>query len=77
VFICGMVRRSVYWHLKTRLESAPITADLTTTVVYSYKLLINDVKPVRSLDLGTIMTGAIAKNIDLTLISAYIHANTS
>jgi len=33
---------------KTRLESGPatcITSDLTPTVVYSYKLLRNDVKP--------------------------------
>jgi len=39
----------VCWHLKTRLESGPVTADLTTTVVHSYQLLINDVKPVHSL----------------------------
>jgi len=31
--------------LKPRLESGPIAADLTTTVVYSYKLLEKDVKP--------------------------------
>jgi len=40
---------SVCWHIKTRLESGPVTADLTTTVVHSYKQLINDVKPVHSL----------------------------
>jgi len=28
-------------------ESGPVTADLTTTVVHIYKLLINDVKLVR------------------------------
>jgi len=41
----------VCWHMhfKTRLESEPVTADLTTTVVYSSKLLINDVKPDHSL----------------------------
>jgi len=34
---------------KTRFESGPVTADLTTTVVHSYNLLINDVKPDHSL----------------------------
>jgi len=34
---------SVCWQFKTRLESGPVTADLTTTVGHSYKLLINDV----------------------------------
>jgi len=42
VFICGMVLRCV------RLESGPVTEDLTTTVVYSYKVLTHDVKPVHS-----------------------------
>jgi len=39
--------------LALQLESVPITADLTTTVVHtcSYKSLINDVKPVHSLTL--------------------------
>jgi len=36
-------------HLKTRLESIPVTTDLTTTVVRSFKLLINDVKPIHPL----------------------------
>jgi len=40
---------SVWWHLKTRLESGPVTVDLTTTVVHSSKLLINDGKPDHSL----------------------------
>jgi len=31
------------------LQSGLVTADLTTTVVYSYTLLINDVEPVQSL----------------------------
>jgi len=35
--------------IKTRFESGPVTADLTTTVVHSSKLLINDVKPDHSL----------------------------
>jgi len=35
--------------MKTRLESGPVTADLTPTVVHSSKLLINDVKPDHSL----------------------------
>jgi len=36
-------------HIKNRLESGPVTADLTTTVVYSSKLLINNLKPNYSL----------------------------
>jgi len=36
--------------IKTRLESEPVTAYLTTTVVHNYELLINDLKPVHSLD---------------------------
>jgi len=40
---------SLCWYLKTQLESGPVTPDLTTTVVHSYKLLINDVKPDHSL----------------------------
>jgi len=40
---------SVCWHSKTRLESGLVTADLTTIVVHSSKLLINDVKPHHSL----------------------------
>jgi len=48
MFICGMVFDGVI-SLKTRLESGPVTADLTTTVIHSYKLLINDVKPDHSL----------------------------
>jgi len=31
------------WYFKARLQSEPVTADLTTTVVHSYKLLINNV----------------------------------
>jgi len=42
---------SVCWSIKTRLESGPVTADLTTTLVHSSKLLINDVKPDHSLTL--------------------------
>jgi len=37
---------SVFWCLKSRLESGPVTAELTTTVVHSYKFLINDVQPI-------------------------------
>jgi len=40
---------SVCWHSKTRLESGPVTADLTTSVVHGSKLLINDVKSDHSL----------------------------
>jgi len=59
MFICGMVLRCA--GISNRLESGPVTADLTTTVVHSYtvdltttvvhsyKLLINDVKPAHSL----------------------------
>jgi len=34
---------------KPQLESGLVTADLTTTVLHSYKFLIKDVKPVYSL----------------------------
>jgi len=34
----------VCWHIKTWLESGPVTADLTTIVACRFKLLINDVK---------------------------------
>jgi len=49
MFICGMVLFCA-GTFKTWLESGPVTADLTTTVihVHSYKLLINNVKPVLS-----------------------------
>jgi len=43
MFICGMV---------FRLESGPVTADLTTTVIHNYKLLINDVKLTLSVSLS-------------------------
>jgi len=39
---------SVCWVFITRLQSGPVTTDLTT-VVPSYKFLINDVKPIHSL----------------------------
>jgi len=39
---------SVCCYFKTWIESGPVTADLTTTVVHSSKLLINDVKPYHS-----------------------------
>jgi len=39
----------VCWYFKTQLEFGPVTADLTTAVVHSSKLLINDVKPDHSL----------------------------
>jgi len=41
MFICGMVLRCADT-FKTRLESGPVTADLTTTVLHSSKLLVND-----------------------------------
>jgi len=47
MFICGMVLGCV-GTFKTRLESGPVAADLTT-VVHSSKLLINDVKPITHL----------------------------
>jgi len=34
---------------KTWLEYGPVTADLTTTVVYSHQLLLNNIKPIQSL----------------------------
>jgi len=49
--ICGMVihGNSVSWHIKTRLDPGPVTADLTTTDQHSNNLLINDVKPIHVL----------------------------
>jgi len=47
MLICGMVLW--YASTETRLQSLPGIADMTTTVVHSYKLLINDVKPIHSL----------------------------
>jgi len=44
MLICGMVLWCV-GTLKPWLDSGPVTADLTTTVVHSCKLLINDFKP--------------------------------
>jgi len=43
MFICGMVLRCA-GTIKARLESGPVTADLTTTVVHRCNLLMNDVK---------------------------------
>jgi len=43
---------SVCWHLKIRLESGPGTAELTTTLVHSYKLMMHDVKPDHSLNIS-------------------------
>jgi len=48
MLIYGMVLRCA-GTLKIWLQSGPVTADLTTTVVHSSKLLINDVKPHQSL----------------------------
>jgi len=48
MFICRMVLQCAT-NLKTWLESGPVTTDFTTTVIRSYKLLINAVKPVHSL----------------------------
>jgi len=42
---------SVSWHPKILPEFGPLTADLTTTDVHSYKLLINNVKSVHLLTL--------------------------
>jgi len=39
-----------------QLESGPVTTDLTTTVVHSSELLINDVKPDHSLTLRMYIT---------------------
>jgi len=53
VFICRMLYLYT-GYIKNRSESGPVTADLTTNVVhtFSFKLLINDIKPVRSLTLN-------------------------
>jgi len=50
LFICRINGTLVYWHIKTQIESGPVTVDLTTTVVHSYKLLINDINPDHSLN---------------------------
>ena len=42
----------VHWHIKTRIESVPVTTDLKTSVIHSSKLLINDIKPDHSLNPG-------------------------
>jgi len=47
MFIRGIVLRCA-GTMKTRLESGPVTADLTTPVVHSSKLVIHDVKPDQS-----------------------------
>jgi len=60
MFICGMVLPCAgtscfpgkHSTLKPRLESGPVTADMTTTVVHSSKLLINDVKPTHSIKIN-------------------------
>jgi len=46
MFVCGMVLRCAG---TVKPKSGPVTAGLTTTVVHSSKLLINDIKPVHSL----------------------------
>jgi len=48
MFIFAMVLGCV-GTFKTWLESEPVTEDLTTAVVHSYKLLLNGVKLVHSL----------------------------
>jgi len=47
MFICGIVLRCT--DTQTRFEPGPVTADLTTTVIHSYNLLVNNVKHVHSL----------------------------
>jgi len=44
MFICGMHGSLVCWHIKIWLESGPVTADLTTTVIHtcSYSLWGSD-----------------------------------
>jgi len=46
MFICSMVLRCTG---TLKLESGPVTVDLTTTVVHSYKLPRNDFIPLQSL----------------------------
>jgi len=46
---------SVCWQIKTRFESGSVTADQTTTVVHSSKLLINDIKPDHSLQMEDVI----------------------
>jgi len=59
---------SVCCHPKTRFESGPVTADLTTTVVHSYKLLINNVKSVHSIFLSN-------TNVFFVLLPSYTGNN--
>jgi len=46
MFMCGMVLQCAGM-LKPWVDSGPVTADLTTTIIhiFSYKLLIIEVKP--------------------------------
>jgi len=52
---------SVCWYNKTRLESGPVTADLTTTVEHSSKMLINDVEPDHSITLSLLQNASVAE----------------
>jgi len=54
---------SVCWYIKTQLESGPFTADLTTTVALSYKLLIKDVKSILSRHMHTYTHKLISSSI--------------
>jgi len=50
MFICDMVhvlQCAGKWHINTRLESGPVTADLTTTVVHRYKFRCQTVLNIR------------------------------
>jgi len=58
----------VCWYSKPWLESGPVTADLITTVIHSYELLINDVKPfTHSLQQGTFF------NLMIKVEKDYVH----
>jgi len=64
---------SMYWHLKNRIESGLVTADLTTAVVHSYKLLINNVKPVYSHSILCILISNLSFWIDCMVFLIHLH----
>jgi len=54
--------------IKSQLESGPVTANLTTTVVHTSKLLINDVKPDSKIINGLIVLKNVFENRLFTTI---------
>jgi len=63
----------VCWHTKKNgLESGPVTADLTTPVVHSSKLLVNDVEPNHLLTICTLIDETIGEISHGTVKSLYL-----